>query len=173
MWRSSTDITDRLLACLPYAIPMLEAYPFGLGLFALFPPLAIIGIPLIPFGIVSDILGSILGPFSGVILFFLLYFFVVRNFSIRHFIRFNTMVALLISICLSLIGILFEGLGFSLKKLPSLAAVPGMGYIILILASIAFLAAMGAAIYAIIHCCLGKYAEIPMISDAANAQVRY
>jgi Chloroplast import apparatus Tic20-like len=172
MWRSTTDPTERVLACLPYAIPMLEAFPFGQILFALFPPLAIIGIPLLPFGIVSGFLSSILGPYSGVIIFFLLYFFVVRNLSIRHFIRYNTMVALLISICLTLISILFEGLGFSLEKLSSLATVPGMAYILAILASIAFIAVMGSAIYAIVHCAMGRYVSIPMVSNAADAQVR-
>ena len=107
-WRGSTSVTDRIFASLPYVLPIISALPFGTFLLRQFPALGIILIPLQPFLFIY----KIMGPFAGIIIFFLLFLLVVRNEKIIHFIRFNTMQAILLDILLVLFSLLFDILLF-------------------------------------------------------------
>jgi uncharacterized membrane protein len=164
-WRTSSNTPlDRLFACLPYTLPMLEALPFGAVLLREFPMLQPLLLPLAPFALVYGFVTSIFsfGGFGlgGFLIFLALYFLVVRNESIAHFIRFNTMQSILIGIVLSL---------FSLVLSPISEALPP-----LLLESVftaLFLGTFILCIYAIVQSALGRYAEIPVISDAAKIQV--
>lgn len=157
-WRGSTDIKDRIFAALIYVLPLVSALPFGQYLFQQFPPLALIAIPLSP---VSAILYGI--PFAGLIIFILLFAGVVRNEKISHFIRFNTMQAMLIDILLLLLSFLLQTLAQGL----------GSGNLLLeTLCNVAFLGSLAACFYGVIQSVLGRYAEIPTISEAAYTQVR-
>lgn len=158
-WRGSTDTKDRLFAALVYLIPLYEALRFS-GLLQLQFPLlrpffALLQTLLTPVDIVYRSF-----PFASLIVFFVLFLAVVRNEKIAHFIRFNTMQAILVDIALALLGII---LGTILGSL---------GFIIGILNSIIFIIAAAVCIYGIIQSALGLYAEIPAISDAVYSQVR-
>ncbi|MBW4422706.1 MAG: hypothetical protein KME13_26445 [Myxacorys californica WJT36-NPBG1] len=161
-WRGSTTVSDRIFACLAYFLPLLDlvvlvAAPLS-GSF-LSPLLALLAVPLAPLFLLY---GSI--PFASLIVFFALYLLVVRNESIPHFIRFNTMQALLFSIALSLIGIIWSAI---------LAPVFGMGGLLTqTLFNAVFLGTIAAIGYSLIQSALGRYAEIPTISDAVHMQVR-
>ncbi|MEM6754335.1 MAG: Tic20 family protein [Cyanobacteria bacterium P01_C01_bin.38] len=156
-WRGSTTVKDRIFACLPYLLPLIEGLGFGMNLFEQFPPLRIILIPLLP---VLAIYRSI--PFAGLIIFFALFMLVIRNEKIPHFIRFNTMQAILISIVLSLCGLLLSVLG----------PVPGANFAIETLFNTIFIGLLVAVVYSVAQTVMGRYAEIPAISDAVYMQVR-
>ena len=63
-WRGSTTVQDRIFACLPYLLPLLDGLKYGRYLFDQFPPLKLIFIPLAP---LLQIEREI--PFFGFILF--------------------------------------------------------------------------------------------------------
>jgi uncharacterized membrane protein len=156
-WRGSTTVSDRLFACLPYLLPLIAALAFGISLFTEFPALAVLFLPLQP---VLTIYG-ILGPYSELIIFFLLFFLVVRNERIPHFIRFNTMQALLLDIVAYLCGIILR-----------LVALPGIAFAAQTLSTTIFLGIVAAVVYSVVQSLMGRYAEIPVISDAVYMQVR-
>mgnify|MGYP001796783146 FL=1 len=156
-WRGSTTVKDRIFACLPYLLPLVEGLGFGGSLFAQFPALQVILIPLSP---VLAIYGGI--PFSGLIIFFALFMLVVRNEKIAHFIRFNTMQAILLSIVLTLCSLLLRVLN----------PVPGVNFATETLANTIFIGLLLAVVYSVAQTIMGRYAEIPAISDAVYMQVR-
>jgi len=157
-FRGSTSVPDRILACLPYLLPMVEGITFGLVLFQQFPPLAIVFYPII---VIWSYYVRV--RFAGLIIFFALYLLVIRNHKISHFIRFNTMQAILLDIAVFLGSILMDILGLA----------PGSNFATQTLASTIFLGLVAAVVYSVVQSLLGRYAEIPAISDAAYMQVPY
>jgi len=156
-WRGSTTVKDRIFACLPYLLPIISALPFGTFLFNQFPELQVILIPLAP---VIFIYSKI--PFAGLVVFFLLFLLVVRNERIIHFIRFNTMQAILIDILLVLCSLVQQ---YLLRPL-------GANLVTETLLNIVFLGTFAACGYSIVQSLRGLYAEIPTLSEAVHAQVR-
>ncbi len=156
-WRGSTTVQDRIFACLPYLLPLVEGLAFGRSLFEQFPSLITIFRPIF------FLLGIYQGiPFAGLIVFFALFMLVVRNDKIAHFIRFNTMQAILLDIVLILCGLL----------VPILSPVPGSNFAVETLANTIFIGLVGAVIYSVAQTVMGRYAEIPALSDAVYMQVR-
>ncbi|MDJ0517695.1 MAG: hypothetical protein F6K22_32505 [Okeania sp. SIO2F4] len=155
-WRGSTTVQDRIFACLPYLLPLLDGLVYGRYLFQQFPPLKLILIPLAP---LLQIYRGI--PFLGLIVFFALFLLVVRNNNISHFIRFNTMQAILLDIVLILCGLILSILGGTLG-----------GFILETLSNMIFLGILASFIYTVVQSAMGRYAEIPTISDAVYMQVR-
>lgn len=155
-WRGSTDVKDRIFASLPYLIPLFYAIPFGQFLFRQFPALKVILIPLIPLEIIYSV------PFAGIVVFFILFLAVVRNERVAHFIRFNTMQAILLDIIIILCSLL----------LPILLRGMGQNLLTETLYNIVFLGTLAACGYSILQSWLGHYAEIPGLSEAAYLQVR-
>jgi len=157
-WRGSTTVKDRIFASLPYLLPIISALPFGNFLLNQFPALRVVLLPLTPVLFIYNAMG----PFAGIIIFFLLFLLVVRNERIAHFIRFNTMQAILLDIllvlCSLLLDILLRGLGTNLVTETLL--------------NIIFLGTIAACGYSIVQSLLGRYAEIPTLSEAVHAQVR-
>lgn len=156
-WRGTTTVQERIFACLPYLLPLMHGFTFGVFLLREFPVLQYLFLPLIP---LLQIYSSI--PFASLIVFFALYLLVVRNESISHFIRFNTMQAILIDVVIFLCGLL----------LPILAPIPGASFATQTIASTIFLGIVAAVAFAVTQSLRGKYAEIPALSDAVHMQVR-
>lgn len=157
-WRGSTQPLDRVFACLPYLLPLLDGIQFSIPFFNQFPVLQPILIPFLP---LLQIYRGI--PFLGLIIFFALFMLVVRNDNINHFIRFNTMQAILLDIVLILCSIIT-----SLILQPAL----GGGLFLETIYNVVFLGTVVAIIYSVIQSALGRYAEIPTLSDAVYMQVR-
>lgn len=155
-WRGSTDVKDKIFASLVYALPLIDGLPFGQFLFEQIPQLAILYLPLQP--LIAVYYGF---PLAGLIIFFLLFLLVVRNDRISHFIRFNTMQAILIDILLILCGFILR---FLLQGL-------GANLLTETLFNVVFLGSIAASIYSIVQSAMGKYAEIPTISQAVYSQV--
>ena len=156
-WRGSTTTRDRIFACLPYLLPLINVLAFGIALFSQFPALQIILVPLLP---LLQVYQSV--PFADLIVFFALFLLVVRNEKIVHFIRFNTMQAILLDIVIFLGSIILQILG----------PVPGASFAIETLDSTIFLGIVAAVVYSVVQSLLGRYAEIPAISEAVYTQVR-
>ena len=157
-WRGSTDTKDRIFAALVYLLPLYSAFALGDSIFQQIPFLgAALVIVLTPLAFLYSSLGS----FGSLIIFFVLFLAVVRNPRISHFIRFNTMQAILIDILVSLLGLVLkffaQGLGANLA--------------LETLYNVVFLGAFAACVYSIIQSVIGKYADIPTISEAAYSQV--
>jgi hypothetical protein len=104
-WSNSPSVTDRIFAALPYLLPIIVGLPYGIQLMRDFPVLNFLLVPLLPFITLYSNLESSL-PFFGLIVFFALILLVVRNPNISHFIRFNTMQAILLDIILVVFGLI-------------------------------------------------------------------
>lgn len=156
-WRGSTSVADRIFACLPYLLPLIAGLQFGAFLFRQFPFLAVLFLPLQP---LLAIYYSF--PFAGLIIFFILLFAVVRNDNISHFIRFNTMQAILLDIVLIVSGLV---VGLLTKGIDARLVVET-------LSNMLFLGTLAAVIYSVVQSLMGRYAEIPTISEAVHMQVR-
>ncbi|WP_377480500.1 MAG: hypothetical protein P2A85_12635 [Microcoleus anatoxicus] len=154
-WRGSTTVSDRIFASLPYLLPLVDGLMFGRFLFQQFPVLQLLFIPLAPLMQIYSL------PFASLVIFFALYLGVVRNENISHFIRFNAMQAILLDIVLMLCGLV----------LPILAKVQ-IVFIAETLYNMVFLGVVAAFVYAVVQSALGRYAEIPPLSDAVYMQVR-
>lgn len=157
-WRGSTTVPDRIFACLPYLLPLIESLKFSGFLLAQFPLLQVILLPVLIVGRIYSGLGSI----GQIAIFFALFLLVVRNEKISHFIRFNTMQAILLDIVLILCSIGLE----------ILSSAPATGFATQILANTIFLGILASFVYAVFQSIMGRYAEIPAISDAVYMQVR-
>ncbi len=164
-WRGSTTVSDRIFACLVYLLPLLDliglvARPLLMTQSFLTPVLSVLVVPLSPLLAIYNGLGGIV----SFVVFFALYLLVVRNENLPHFIRFNTMQAILFGIVLSLIGLIW-----------SYVLAPILGSSVLLtqtLFNTIFLGMIVAVGFSVIQSALGKYAEIPTISEAVYMQVR-
>jgi hypothetical protein len=158
-WRSTTTPLERIFASLVYLIPLYDGIVYGQFLFEQFPFLNYVKYPLIPLAIIYGIIPFGLG---SLVVFIALFVGVVRNEKIPHFIRFNTMQAILISILLSLIGLIYS---FILQPIVQ-------GFIAEVLFNTIFLGVMAAVGYSVVQSVRGRYAEMPLISEASYLQTR-
>lgn len=154
-WRGSATVSDRIFASIPYLLPLVDGVIFGKYLFNQFPALSVIFVPLIPLVQINSI------PFVSLIIFFALFLLVIRNENISHFIRFNAMQAILLDIVIFLVSLLLRILN----------PVPGVEFALETLTNTLFLGIVAAFVYSVAQSLLGRYAEIPAISDAVRMQV--
>ena len=166
-WHGTTTPRDRFFGCLPYLLPLMEVSLLGatfgqggngIGLFAQFPDLNLILLPLFP--LIQIYTGF---PFAGLIIFIVLLTLVVRNTNISHFIRFNTMQAILLDIVLFLGRIILDMV---------LVPVAGTSLLVDTFLNVVLLGILGAIIYSVVQTARGQYAEIPTLSEAVYMQVR-
>ncbi|MEC4817424.1 MAG: Tic20 family protein [Scytonema sp. PMC 1069.18] len=170
VWRGRTTMQHRLLSCLPYILPLIQVYGFGLLLFQQIPFLQFLFLPLVPFMALYAFLGQsipLIGSFIGLAIFFALYLLVVRNEKIAHFIRFHTLQALLLGIFASLCQAVLELVGIAQQG--TALSIPLLGGV---LYTVIFLAVVAASVYSIVQAIRGVYAEIPVISQAAYSGTR-
>lgn len=114
-WRGTTTAKDRFFACLPYLLPLasvamlgVTAALAGIGLFAQFPILQWLIVPVTPLLLFNNVFSFGGFSFGSIIVFLLLLNLVVRNPKISHFIRFNTMQAILLEILMFLAEIILR-----------------------------------------------------------------
>lgn len=153
----TTEVKDRILAALVYTLPLIYALPFGVSLLKQIPFLGLIYLPLSPLISLFYTL-----PFAGLIIFFVLFFAVVRNERVSRFIRFNTLQAILIDIALILCSLVLQILG---------QALAGDSLLVLTLNNTIFLGTITACIFGMIQSGRGLYPEIPAISEAVYSQL--
>lgn len=154
---ATTDVKDRILGGLVYILPLIYALPFGISLLKQIPFLGLIYLPLSP---LISLYYSL--PFAGLIIFFVLFFAVVRNERVNRFIRFNTLQAILIDIALILCSLVLQLFGQALAD---------NSLLILTLNNTVFLGTITACIFGMIQSGRGLYPEIPAISEAVYSQL--
>ncbi len=156
----SLSAQEKMFAALPYTVSLMSGIP-ALELLADFFPALPIKQVLAPLLFVPGLLYSTLGSSANLIIFLGLYFFVVRNANIKHFIRYHTMQSLMIGIMVSLMGLASSLMG------------PVLGPLSLVLTFVVSAAVVVTSIYSMIFALMGNYTNIPLISDASEAQIRY
>ena len=158
-WRSSTTPLDRTFAALVYLIPLYHGIVYGRFLFAQFPFLTYLQYPLLPLAIVYSLIPFGLG---SLLVFIALFVGVVRNEKIPHFIRFNTMQAILISIILAIVSLIYQVILQPLIR----------GFFAEVLFNTIFLGVLVMVGYGVVQSARGRYAEMPVISEASYLQTR-
>ena len=92
---SKPDVGDRIIACVPYLLPLLDGLRYGKFFFREFPQAYVLLAPLQPLIKVYYTL-----PFASLIVFFGLYYGVVQNYNFSRFVRFQAMQTILLDILL-------------------------------------------------------------------------
>ncbi|NUN65095.1 hypothetical protein HCU40_10095 [Pseudanabaena biceps] len=163
--RNSVDSLNRLYASLTYLLPITAVVMFGVFLFVQFPPLLI---PFFPILKLNEVLSISVMDFISIrfIAWFCLFIFVVRNYKVNHFIRFNGMQALLLDIIIALVSAVTQILEVILGQASFFP------FIFQIISSVTFLGITAAFFYSVFQCIRGKYSEIPVISEVAYYQIR-
>ncbi|KAK4523250.1 hypothetical protein GAYE_PCTG50G1143 [Galdieria yellowstonensis] len=150
----------RLLAFLPYFMPLLDGVVYGRFVFAKYPIIsAFIFYPLQPLLIIYRGI-----PFLPFILFAMLFYFIVRNEKVDNFIRFNTMQAILIDLVLIIPQMFLHATSAS-------GAIPAV--VVESLCSLVFYAIMVTTAYVLLCVFRGsKPDQVPIISEASEAQLK-
>ena len=156
--RSDVAVTDRVFASLAYLLPIMDVFKFGLSIFDILPFFKDIYIFLLP--VIRIYLGSGFGSFA---IFLLLYFLVLRNQSISRFIRFNVLQAVMLGILISLYSI---AVTYLLN--PILGADSSL---ISVVSKVIFLGTWAICAFGIISSGMGKYAEVPQLSENTHFMV--
>lgn len=155
-------IVDRCSSVLPYWLPLLEGlqnfgqqilpdYPFSI--------MTIYKKKLMPF-----VIFYVTHPALAFITFFILYYLFVRAKSPipdRPFIRFNVLQSILLFLINSLLGAMFRALPIEFR----------MSLYGLILCNTLFWFVLLTVAYSVVKSVRGKYAKIPVISQAVKIQI--
>jgi hypothetical protein len=150
---------QRLLAALAYALPWSDALSFGKPLLSQFPSLSVLALPAVPM-LQFERLFSMGGlGLGGLILFVVLYAAVVRNPQVPYAVRFNVLLALMISILLYVLQLAMEIL---------LRQTFGNTLLLRTLDNTIFLGAILLLGYALVECLRGKEADVPTLSEAVR-----
>lgn len=152
-------IPDRIVALLPYLVPLLDGLRYSRFFFSQFPQAIVLLTPLQP---IASMYFRI--PFAGLISFFAIYMGMAENRSLSRFVRFNAMQAIILDICLVLPGMIeyvlspgrLAGAGFELYKLCYNSV---------------WLFVLFAFALAAIGCLSGQTYKLPFIGDAADMRL--
>ena len=155
-------IVDRLGSILPYWLPLLEVLQnFGQQI-----------LPDYPFSLMSlykktlmpIVIFYVTNPALAFIIFFVLYYLFVRAKSPipnRPFIRFNVLQSILLFLINSLLGATFRALPIEFR----------MSLYGLMLCNTLFWFVLSTIVYSVLKSIEGKYAKIPVISQAVRIQI--
>jgi uncharacterized membrane protein len=164
-WQQSATPLHRFYSCLPYLLPISAGVIYGAVLFQQFPFLVL---PFFPFiwlygNVLAFPLVPVLGLTGEFFLFMGLFFLVVKDARVPHFVRFNTMQALLMQIALFIAQLFFQLIEqLSSNALPSIISST--------IANTIFIGTMLLAGYAIYQSIKGEYSDIPTLSQSASVQ---
>nr|QCI05608.1 hypothetical protein [Cryptopleura ramosa] len=160
--KSKITVLDRFSSILPYWLPLLEGLQnFGQQI-----------LPDYPFSLMSLYKKTLMPlvifyvnhPALAFIIFFVLYYLFVRTKSpipSRPFIRFNVLQSILLFLINSLLGATFRALPIEFR----------MSLYGFILCNTLFWFVLSTIIYSVIKSLQGKYAKIPVISQAVRIQI--
>lgn len=154
---STADGPDRLISAITYFYPFFDGVQYGRFAVAQFPPLQTLIQPLVP---AIRVFRST--PINGILVFFTLYFFVVRNRNFSKYVRFNTMQAIVLDVLLIIPDLLDRSFD------------PGEGIgsgLMMSFDSTVFLFLLVCLIYGSSSCFIGKVPRLPLVAEAADRQV--
>jgi len=164
-WEAEEDVSPnkrpptilwRCMAALMYLIPWIDTIALGRDIYHSFP--------------FSIYLYYVPGPFVGMyystqfaplIVFFLVFLAIVRNTKLHHFVRFNAMQSIMIDIVVMLFNIVRLYFPSELRWSAFLTTFDNFSW----------MSCMSTILYCIFFCLLGRYADIPYVSDAVYIQV--
>jgi len=155
-------VPDRVVALVPYVLPLLSALRYGRYFFGQFPAAIVLLKPLMP---VLRAVSAL--PMGNLIMFFSIYLGIAKNQSLSRFCRFNAMQAILIDIALifpSLVEALFG---------PGILGIGLPGPLVMVLHNAIFVTVLAAFALSAVGCMTGRYVRIPVISEAAEAQMGF
>ena len=160
-WNSSPEIPDRIFAAIPYLVPLAFATAsFGKPALTLIPGLAGIILPILgPVGFVYS-----LDPTGGLLIFFAAFLLIVRNDRVKHFIRYNTLQAILLLLLVTLAT-------YADRFLSPILGALALNGLITLFGNVVFLAVLAACGFAAVQCGRGLYANLPVVSDAVRGQI--
>ena len=160
--KNNIHTVDRVASIFPYCLPLLEGLQnFGQQI-----------LPDYPFSIMSIykqtlmplVLFYVTHPALALIVFFVLYYLFVRAKSPipdRPFIRFNVLQSILLFLINSLLGATFRALPIEFR----------MSLYGLMLCNTLFWFVLSTIFYSVLKALEGKYAKIPVISQAVRIQI--
>ena len=160
--KTNINLVDRFASILTYGLPLLEGLQnFGQQI-----------LPDYPFNVMSLykktlmplVIFYVTHPTLAFIVFFVLYYLFVRSKSPitnRPFIRFNVLQSILLFLINSLLGATFRALPIEFR-----VSVYG-----LMLCNTLFWFVLSTILYSLIKSIQGKYAQIPVISQAVSIQI--
>ncbi|XP_057540537.1 protein TIC 20-v, chloroplastic-like [Amaranthus tricolor] len=151
------DVPDRLISAICYFYPFFDGIQYGKYVVNQFTPLQLLIQPLVP---AIRVFKSF--PLNGVLVFFALYFVVVRNSNFSRYVRFNTMQAIVLDVLLIFPDLLERT--FNPKD--------GIGLdLMMSLDSTVFLFLLVSLIYGTSSCAIGQIPRLPIVAEAAERQV--
>lgn len=161
MWSGNNDNlegADRIKACIPYLLPVLDGDHFGRFLYYRIPPLGLLDQVLIqPLEAVYNAV-----PFGGLIFFFALSIG-SRSANLPRAVRFNAQQAILIDIVLIFPELVGSLMGKT-AQLPRFLVEPSSNFV--------YYTYMAMVLYSIVSNLQGKKPnQIPVISDAAESAI--
>eukprot|EP00192_Tetraselmis_astigmatica_P020114 CAMPEP_0117666874 /NCGR_PEP_ID=MMETSP0804-20121206/10629_1 /TAXON_ID=1074897 /ORGANISM="Tetraselmis astigmatica, Strain CCMP880" /LENGTH=217 /DNA_ID=CAMNT_0005474489 /DNA_START=201 /DNA_END=855 /DNA_ORIENTATION=+ len=146
----------RVFAAFMYVIPWIDTLTLGREFFHTFPQM--ITLYLLPSPFVSIYYAN---NFMPLIVFFLCFLAIVKNTKLHHFVRFNTMQAIMLDIVVMLFNIIRAYFPAEIR----------WSVIMILFDKFAFLACMATVLYGIFFTLRGYYADIPFVSEAVYIQV--
>jgi hypothetical protein len=180
-WRGENKVGDRIWSLLPYMMPIADAMTFAVPALKVVPGLKFILFPLyyfaLPFAMLQGVFSQFFGMLGGFLVFILLFVTVVRNPRIGHFIRFNTAQAIIIGVAIAILRAVLEIFRFpftivSDRAITDVSALSALDYGFAALGGAIFFVALGVVLYSMVSVVQGKYADVPVISEASYSQVR-
>lgn len=153
------DFGDRVIAALPYFLPLLDSIPFGKFIFLQFPFVGRALAPLAPFNYVYNAI-----PFGPFIAFLGVYAGIVNNQNLPRFVRYQAAQAVVLDILLIIPQVLLSTFrpgddGFGLQ-----AYISAYNTLFLFMIISSFIG-IGASL-------TGQVFRLPLVADAADTQVR-
>ncbi|MFM2431662.1 MAG: hypothetical protein RLZZ511_2875 [Cyanobacteriota bacterium] len=174
--RGGVSVSDRIWSALVYALPIAAIAPYAGAFLQILPDsVQLLVTPVImPLLILGGLYAMVVSfiPFGNFIVFLLLFMAVVRNPKFSHFLRYNTMQAMMIDIMITLVTLVFQAVNLSVEIVGSQRAADPLTAGMLYFFAAVFLVAIAACIYSLVHVVQGKYAEIKWVSEASYAQTR-
>lgn len=154
----SPTVAERLVAALPYLLPLLDGLRYSKFFWMEFPQALVVLAPLQP---ILALYRTV--PFASLVAFFAVYLGLVQNQQFGRFIRFNGQQAILLDVLLilpSLVENLFRAPSGGL----ALSAYISAYNTIWLFVAISFLYAVGS-------CLAGKKCLLPLVGEGADQQV--
>ena len=157
--KGTPEAAQRVIASLGYLLPLCDGAKYGRYLFQQFP---------ITFNLVKPVLPLIQTyqtvPYAAAVVFFALYLGVIQNQKFSRYVRYNCMQAVILDI-LMIIPSLLERL---------LAPSGGIGLdIVILFYNTTFIFVFASFIYGVGSCLLGRTPRLPLVAEAADAQIPF
>ena len=152
-------VPDRVVALLPYLVPLLDGLRYSRFFFQQFPQTIFLLQPLQP---LASMYYRI--PFAGVISFFAIYMGLAENRQMSRFVRFNAMQAIIVDVCLVLPGMIeyvlspgrMSGAAMEMYKLCY---------------NCVWVVVLAAFCLAAVGCLSGQMFKLPFVGDAADMRI--